>query len=127
LNSIYDKIKELNRKNDLLKAKYKNDEKYARIHKRMMERSGMSKNKRKVAEALLDVKEEVDEDVLHNENILQNEEYFNRHMTKIIIQQLKRKHKIDLNAETTKHINRLVVKEYIDEYNHNHNTGYWYQ
>ena len=31
LNKIYDKAKELDRKNQLLKAKYNNDEKYARF------------------------------------------------------------------------------------------------
>jgi type I restriction enzyme R subunit len=36
LNDIYNKAKELERKNQLLKAKYDNDDKYARLHKRLM-------------------------------------------------------------------------------------------
>ena len=35
LEIIYDKAKELERKNQLLKAKYDNDAKYARLHKRL--------------------------------------------------------------------------------------------
>src|SRR5690554_1218990 len=38
LESIYKKAKELERKNRLIKAKYENDEKYARFHKRLMEK-----------------------------------------------------------------------------------------
>ena len=39
LQQIYDdKITELNRKNSLLKAKYENDAKYARTHKRVLEK-----------------------------------------------------------------------------------------
>ena len=34
LHQVYEKVKELNRKNELLSAKYEQDEKYARIHKR---------------------------------------------------------------------------------------------
>ena len=36
LQQIYDKITELNRRNNLLKAKYANDAKYARTHKRIL-------------------------------------------------------------------------------------------
>ena len=39
LNEISDKAKELERKNQLLKAKYNNDEKYARLHKRLMKKN----------------------------------------------------------------------------------------
>src|SRR5690606_25625154 len=42
LNAIYDKAKELERKNQLLKAKYENDEKYARLHKRLMEKDPLT-------------------------------------------------------------------------------------
>ncbi len=38
MDVIYEKGKELERKNQLLKAKYENDEKYSRLHKRLMEK-----------------------------------------------------------------------------------------
>ena len=44
LNKIHEKIKELNRQNNLLSNKYNNDPKYARIHKRLLERGNISKN-----------------------------------------------------------------------------------
>jgi hypothetical protein len=37
LQQLFDKIAELNRKNNLLKNKYGNDPKFARIHKRIVE------------------------------------------------------------------------------------------
>jgi type I restriction enzyme R subunit len=41
LQQIYDKVTELNRKNNLLKAKYENDAKYARMHKRILEKGNI--------------------------------------------------------------------------------------
>ena len=38
LEAIYNASKELERKNQLLKAKYDNDAKYARLHKRLIEK-----------------------------------------------------------------------------------------
>lgn len=38
LESINKRSKELDRKNELIRAKYENDAKYARIHKRLMEK-----------------------------------------------------------------------------------------
>lgn len=46
LNDIYNTAKELERKNQLLKAKYDNDEKYARLHKRLMEKDPLTDNVR---------------------------------------------------------------------------------
>ena len=45
LNKILEKVRELNRENNLLKKKYDNDEKYARIHKRLLERGNISQKK----------------------------------------------------------------------------------
>ncbi len=56
LQKIHEKIKELNRQNELLKAKYKNDPKYARIHKRLMQNDELSKKQSEIYEALCDVK-----------------------------------------------------------------------
>ena len=65
LHQVYEKVKELNRRNELLSAKYKQDEKYARIHKRLMEKK-ISKSEINVYEALKEVKKQTDEDLLNN-------------------------------------------------------------
>ena len=56
LEIIYDKAKELERKNQLLKAKYDNDAKYARLHKRLTEKDPLTDNEIKLFEALQSLK-----------------------------------------------------------------------
>src|SRR5690606_9556804 len=114
--AIYDKAKELERKNQLLKAKYENDEKYARLHKRLMEKDPLTDSEAKLFEALSSLKEEIDTQVLQNSQMLDNESYVEKMMMKIVINQLHKKHHLDLNPEKTRRINGLLVKEYMNEY-----------
>ena len=117
LNKIYEKIKELNRENELLKTKYNNDPKYARVHKRLMEKEEFNKNERKIFEALSGVKIDADEKVLSNTEMLNNDSYFERENGKFVINRFKNEQKFDLNFDSTKFINSLIVKEYINEFN----------
>ena len=64
LEKIYDKAKEIRRKNDLIAEKYENDEKYARIHKRLMEKDPLTDSERKLFEVLSQLKEEVDNNII---------------------------------------------------------------
>ena len=116
LNKIYEKIKELNRQNNLLKAKYDHDPKYVRLHKRLVEWGKLSATERKICEVLLGVKVDADGFVLQNTKILNNEVYFSKEMIRLLIAQFKQQ-KINLNAETSTYINNLVVKEYMNEFN----------
>ena len=116
LTKIYEKIKELNRQNELLKSKYNNDPKYARIHKRLVEKGNISEKESKIFEALQSVKNEADLQVLQNTKLLNNESYFSTQMMRLVIDQFKNKNKIPLNADASKYINSLVVNEYINEF-----------
>ncbi len=116
LDQIHERIKELNRENALLRSKYNNDPKYARIHKRLMETGNMSDQERKIFEALIQIKEETDEQVLQNTQILKNESYFNTEVGRKVIKQFKDQ-SINLNPESVRFINGLVVREYMDEFN----------
>lgn len=116
LNKIYEKIRELNRKNNLLNDKYDNDKKYVRIHKRLLEKGLFSKQELKIYDSLKQIKEEADAQVIQNTNLLKNESYFSKQMMLLVINQIKYKNKIDLNAETAKYINDLVVTEYLNEF-----------
>lgn len=116
LNAIYDKAKELERKNQLLKAKYENDEKYARLHKRLMEKDPLTDSETKLFEALSSLKEEIDTQVLQNSQMMENEGYVKKMMKRIVFNQLHKKHHLDLDAEKTRRINGLLVKEYMNEY-----------
>jgi type I restriction enzyme, R subunit len=117
LNKIHEKVKELNRQNNQIKAKYQNDAKFARIHKRLWERKSVSDSERLIFEALQGVKQSADEQVLQNTQILNNESYFDRMMMPLVIDQFKNQQQINLNPEASKYINQLVVKEYMNEYN----------
>ena len=117
LDGIYKKGKELERKNQLLKAKYENDEKYSRVHKRLMEKDPLTDSESKLFEALSDLKKAIDEQILKNTSLLDNEKYAEKMMIKIVFDELHKKHELGLNAERTKQINGLIVKEYLNEYN----------
>lgn len=116
LEHIYKSSKELERTNQLLKAKYDNDAKYARLHKRLMEKDPLTDSESKLFEALQSLKKEVDAQVLQNSKMMENESYVERMMVKMVIEQLKNKHHLPLNAEQAKDINGLMVKEYMNEF-----------
>ncbi|MEN0051637.1 MAG: type I restriction endonuclease subunit R, partial [Bacteroidota bacterium] len=116
LRKIHEKIKELNRKNDLLKQKYEEDKKYARIHKRVVEKGGISKRETQIFAALQDVKSAADLQVLLNYRMLNNEAYFEAMMERLVIEQFEKQTKTELNTASSEFINRLVVKEYLDEF-----------
>ena len=116
LEKIYTAAKELERKNQLLKAKYDNDGKYARLHKRLMEKNPLTDSESKLFEALQSLKKEADAQILQNSKMLENESFVERMMVRLVIDQLKNKHQLNLDADTAKQINTLIVKEYMNEY-----------
>jgi type I restriction enzyme R subunit len=116
LKDIHARARELERKNRLLRAKYANDEKYARIHKRLLEKGEPTDNERKLFEALSAFKVEADSRISQNARILTNEAFAKAEMTRLIIEQLKNKHQLPLTAESTQFINTLVMKEYLSEF-----------
>lgn len=117
LNKIHERIKELNRQNNQLRQKYHGDTKYTRIHKRLIERGGMSDSERKIFEALMGIKQDADEQVLQNTRILDNESYFERAMMPLVITRFIDQQQIKLNADASRYINHLVVAEYLKEFN----------
>lgn len=121
LNKIHDRVKELNRQNNQLRQKYLGDAKYTRIHKRLQERqqsqSDISESERKIFEALAGVKQDADEQVLNNSQVLDNESYFERQMMPLVIARFMKEQHIKLNADASRYINHLVVAEYLKEFN----------
>lgn len=115
LQMILDKVSELNRKNNLLKAKYENDTKYARLHKRIVERGNISKRESEICETLLEIKKQADEKVLINTMLLDNESYFNNLLIQMVIGNFN-KTDIKLEPDSAKFINNCLAKEYINEY-----------
>jgi len=115
LQGIYDRVAELNRKNDLLKAKYQNDPKYVRVHKRIVEKGTISKRESEICQTLLDIKKQTDDKILINTKMLQNESYFSSLIMPLIINGFE-KSGIKLDPDTARFINDCVAKEYMNEY-----------
>ncbi|MCF7824024.1 MAG: DEAD/DEAH box helicase family protein [Candidatus Marinimicrobia bacterium] len=116
LNKIHERVKELNRQNDQLRQKYLGDKKYARIHKRLLEHGGFGDSERCIFEALKSVKQDADNQVLENTQMLKNESYFEQQMVPLVIKRFMNDQKINLNPDATRYINRLVVSEYLNEF-----------
>jgi type I restriction enzyme R subunit len=123
LNAIHDKVKELNRQNNLLRAKYRGDAKYTRIHKRLHERGAFSQIERRLFEALNGVKQQADEQVLQNTPLLNNESYFELMMQPIVIGEFVTRQHIKLTPDASRSINKLVVAEYMHEFLAGARTG----
>ncbi len=117
LNKIHERIKELNRQNQQLRQKYQGDSKYTRIHKRLLESGGLGDSERKIFEALTGIKQDADQQVLQNTQILDNESYFERTMMPIVINRFMKQQQIKLNPDASRYINHLVVAEYLKEFN----------
>lgn len=118
IESIYAKVNELNRRNNLLLAKYDNDKKYARVHKRILQKRSNStpKDEMKICEALQDIKKQADDNVLNNSNIVKNDGFFKR-MIKQLVSLIFDEKEINIDTNTTDSINNLIVDEYLKEYN----------
>ena len=116
LNKINEKSKELERKNQLLKAKYLNDEKYARLHKRLMEKDPLTEKESKLFSILSLIKKDVDEQIEKNSDIMTNENFINKLFTRIIVNNFQ--DKIKLTPQIAKNINNLLVEEYLNEYSY---------
>ncbi|MNY35999.1 hypothetical protein D3C86_1704520 [compost metagenome] len=116
LNAIHDQVRELNRQNNQLRAKYQGDAKYTRIHKRLHERGGLTQTERRLFEALSGVKQQADEQVLQNTQLMNNESYFEGMMMPLVIGEFQNRQKIQLTPDASRTINQLVVAEYINEF-----------
>lgn len=115
LERIFDKVSELNRRNNLLKAKYENDAKYARIHKRLVERGGLTKRESDIQESLAEVKKQTDERIFLNKNLMNADAFFAKMVMKNVIDAFD-KIKVTLDPEAADFINNLLVREYMNEY-----------
>ena len=115
LQIVYAQIKELNRQNDLLRHKYDGDAKYARIHKRLRENPALYGDKLKVFNALNGVKTDADQKVLDMEQILDNQNYFEKQMQGIVLKRFRTEQQFPVQPADIQVINRLLVREYLKE------------
>lgn len=114
LDTLFDKATELNRKNNLLKAKYESDAKYARIHKRILEKGDITRES-EINSILMEIKNQADEKILNNNTILNNESYFEQYMIGTLMKSFENNN-INIELDSAKYINSCLVKEYMNEY-----------
>jgi len=116
LRSIYERITEQNRRDALLRAKYEDDEKFTRVHKRIIEThpawSGRLVN---INQALLGIKSETDNRILHQNAVLNNEPFFARSVQPSVMSSFGN-NSLKLDVVAAKQINELIVAEYMKEY-----------
>lgn len=117
LQSLYDQVKELNRKNDLLKAKYEQDEKYVRVHKRLMEKGNLSLKETQLFEVLQTIKKSTDVQLVCNSRLTEQESYFSDYLLQLVVRELKQERKMNIDFATAKSINNLIVNEYFNQFN----------
>ena len=121
MDAVMKKIREINRRNNLLKKKYHGDERFVRIHKRIeeenerRERPVISKHEFEIAEKLMRMKQAIDDKLYLNVNALHNEEFFRRDVLALVGTTL-----LELSVHATleerKFIRTLISDEYINQY-----------
>lgn len=114
LDSVYVKAVELQRKNSLLQAKYENDAKYARLHKRLLEKDPLTESESKLFEALSNLKQEVDSQILKNTKMLDNEGFAEKLLLRLVAQNIMKP--FNITPARTRSINSILLKEYMNEY-----------
>lgn len=104
-----------NAKDERLRAKYNNDAKFLRIHKRIRESYPTLQDSALHAQ-LMPIKHKIDTSLLDNEHIIENKDYFKHEVTqqsKDNIQSLLDSHYNRDNRATLLH---LIINEYLHQY-----------
>ena len=82
-----------------------------------MEKEPLTDSETKLFEILSNLKRTVDSKIEQNTQILSNENFVDRMVTRLIIDEFNTKRNIALTANAAKTINALLVREYMNEYN----------
>lgn len=122
MDAVMKKIREINRRNNTLKRKYKGDERFVRIHKRIeeenerRERPIISRQEYEIAEKLMEMKRTIDDKLYLNVNVLSNEEHFRRDVLANVSTTLINL-AINATLEERKFIRTLISDEYLSQFN----------
>ena len=111
LKGIYEQANALNNKDAQLAARYENDTKFARIHKRIKENNlNVLNTDVALHEVLLIIKHKTDATIVNNQALLNNEEYFTEATKRTIIEILEEKG--IRNLDVVRFINTTLINEY---------------
>ncbi|MCE1198068.1 MAG: DEAD/DEAH box helicase family protein [Marinilabiliales bacterium] len=124
MDSVMVKIRAINQRNNQLKQMYHNDEKFARAHKRVIQRGLISKRETEVCDNLNNIKQKVDEKVLLNSGVLRNDPFFEQTVLQLISLSLSNLN-IKATLEDKQFITAQIANEYLQQY-HNQQMGQEY-
>jgi len=114
LKNIYEQANTLNNKDTQLAAKYENDTKFAKIHKRINENNlNIFNSEFTLQEVLLNIKHKTDVTITNNQSMLSNQDYFSEVTERTILETLEKKG--ITNLDTIRFINHTLVNEYFYE------------
>ena len=114
LNALKKKAEKRNLADRMLAVKYSGDVKYMRTHKRIMNSPLPITDAVTIHRILMTVKSKADDQIAHNENILDNEEYFIKSLQPIILRACMGE-KVKLDKPQLMFIDNCLSKEYILE------------
>lgn len=114
LNALKKKAEKRNLADRMLAVKYSGDVKYMRTHKRIMNSPPPITDAVTIHRILMTVKSKADDQIAHNENILDNEEYFIKSLQPIILRACMGE-KVKLDKPQLMFIDNCLSKEYILE------------
>lgn len=127
LDEIVKRLQDLQKRNNVLLKKYKGDEKFARVHKRIRELNKQREEKgqkpmfsfldEEIAAILNIIKEDVDAKVYDRNDILKKDAYFGRTVMSLINGCLYHFPQIKPEMEDYKFIQTRISQQYINQYN----------
>ena len=127
LDEIIGRLQDLQKRNNVLLKKYKGDEKFARVHKRIREVNKQREDKgqkpmfsfldEEIAAILNIIKEDVDGKVYDRNDILKKDAYFGRTVMTLINGCLFHFPQIKPEMEDYKFIQTRISQQYINQYN----------
>lgn len=133
LDDIIKRLQDLQKNNNVLLKKYKGDEKFARVHKRIREENKQrAEKKQKPMFSFLDdeivailniIKEDVDAKVYDRNDILKKDAYFGRTVMALINGCLYHFPQIKPEMDDYKFIQSRISQQYINQYNATYGTA----
>jgi type I restriction enzyme R subunit len=114
LERLYNKVQELNQIYFTLRSKFKGDRKFARIYKEF-EHSGKVSQKIWLFDILNLVKNDLDDKLLLNENIIRNKSFFSQLVSQVILKKFEENQK-NADFKIVKNLSQMTATEYITEY-----------
>lgn len=126
LDDILARLQDLQRRNNALLKKYRGDEKFARVHKRIREVNAQRRERgqkpmlsfhdEEIAAILHAIKEKLDADIYNRQDILKKDTYFNRTVLSLIHKCLYDFPQIKPEQEDYTFIQRRLSQQYINQY-----------